>query len=148
MTPTQMTTSTPNKEYKILIAEDDPATQRLYQRLLEPFAKLIILSDGKQAQETLTHTQDYNLIITDNNMPLFGGLELLASLPKTITIPRVMISSTLDHIELHQEVQQHGALGLYQKPLNCINEFRTIVHELLKDGHSPTLHAYFEKNYN
>ena|GEM_PF-1446944 len=141
-----MTNSTPN--YKILIAEDDPTIQLLYHALLGPLATLTILGNGKQAQETLTHTQDYNLVITDNNMPILSGLELLASVADTITIPRLMISATPDTYDLHLTVQQHGALGLYQKPFNCTKEFRTITSELLQHGHSPTLHSYFEKNYN
>jgi len=143
-----MTNPTLNKEYKILIAEDDPGIQHLYQRLLAPFASLTILSNGKKAQEALVHSQDYDLIITDNNMPHLTGLELLASLPQTITIPRLMISATADNHELHHNVRLHGALGLYQKPFNCINEFRAITTELLQHGHSPTLHAYFEQKYN
>lgn len=143
-----MTNSIQNKEYKILIAEDDPAIQYLYQQLLTPFASLTILGNGRKAQETLAHTQDYDLIITDNNMPHLTGLELLASLPDSITIPRLMISATPESYDLHLTVQQHGALGLYQKPFNCIKELRSITSELLQHGHSPTLHAYFEKNYN
>ena len=141
-----MINSTPN--YKILIAEDDPTIQFLYHALLAPLAILTILSNGKQAQQALTQSQDYNLVITDNNMPILTGLELLASLPDTITIPRFMISATPDSYDLHQTVQQHGALGLYQKPFNCAKEFRTITSELLQHGQSPTLNSYFKDKYN
>lgn len=141
-----MTSSTP--KYNILIAEDDPSIQKLYHRLLSPLADITMVDNGKKAQELLTNSIHFNLILTDNTMPLLTGLELLASLPNTITTPRLMISSTFDPHGIHQEVKQHGGLGLYQKPLPCINQFRTITSELLTLGHSPTLHTYFEQKYN
>ncbi len=138
----------PTPAYKILIAEDDQSIQQIYKRLLEPLAELTILGNGRTAQQLLAQSQDYDLIITDNNMPHLTGLELLASITDTITIPRLMISATADFYDLHLTVQQHGGLGLYPKPFPCLNQFRTITSELLQHGHSPTLHSYFEQKYN
>ncbi len=134
-----------NPTHKILIAEDDPTIQRLYEAILSPIARVTLVKNGKEAKDLLSQGSNYHLIITDREMPVMCGLKLLTSIQHQTT-PRLMISGTSTPHDLHLEVRQYGALGLYQKPFP-IQEFRTIASEFLSNGNSPTLEAYFNSKY-
>jgi CheY-like chemotaxis protein len=134
--------------YRILIAEDDLLLQNVYRTIFNPFGEIIVADNGKKAKEILSSTPNINLFITDNDMPHTTGLELLAQTTSSIQFPCLMISGTSEPRYLHQQAQQHGALGLYEKPFSSIKQLRTIASELLTQGHSPTLDSYFEQKYN
>lgn len=81
---------------KLLIIEDDPFAQRMYQRLFaHENHEILLASDGKQGLE-LAFKILPNLILLDILLPSISGLEVLEKLKineKTKTIPVLIISN-------------------------------------------------------
>ncbi|MDQ7087571.1 MAG: response regulator [Acidobacteriota bacterium] len=64
------------KKAKILLAEDNPVNQKVAQRLLEKMGyRSTVVADGRQALEALDGG-DYDILLTDVQMPVMDGLEL------------------------------------------------------------------------
>jgi signal transduction histidine kinase len=65
-------------DLKVLYAEDDDIIRDiLYNNLLSQIFKTVVLAkDGKEALEYYQESQDFDIIITDINMPKMTGIEL------------------------------------------------------------------------
>ena len=62
---------------KVLYAEDDPAIRRLSALALGRSGYAVTtVGDGQQAWEAL-HVEQFDLLVTDNDMPRLTGLELI-----------------------------------------------------------------------
>ena len=62
---------------KILVAEDDPVSRRILEKLLQNKGHAaVVCSDGRQALDTY-RAGDYRLVISDWMMPEMDGLELV-----------------------------------------------------------------------
>ncbi len=67
-----------NEKYKILIADDDPAQRTLLNMCLEQGDYSVIEScNGMEAFEVLDQEQDVRLVITDLDMPVMSGFDLI-----------------------------------------------------------------------
>ncbi len=63
---------------KILIAEDDPVSQKLMQRIVSKAGHDVLVSpNGRHAWETMSVTPDIGMLITDVMMPEMDGCELI-----------------------------------------------------------------------
>ena len=63
---------------KLLIAEDTPIQGKKLKFYLEKFGyEVDWAKDGKEAWEFFQKTEDYDLVITDVQMPHMDGLEFL-----------------------------------------------------------------------
>jgi len=63
--------------YDVLVAEDHPYNQVLISEILESIGcKVTLVENGQQALDHLD-SQDYDLIIMDNQMPVMSGLEAI-----------------------------------------------------------------------
>ena len=71
---------------KILIAEDDFVSRRLMHKLLMPYGKCDIASDGQKALETfsmsLEANRPFDLVCLDIMMPEMDGLDVLNEIRK------------------------------------------------------------------
>lgn len=68
-----------NEKYKILIADDDPAQRTLLSLCLEQGDYAILeASNGLEAFEILDREQDIRLVITDLDMPVMSGFDLIS----------------------------------------------------------------------
>jgi two-component system, cell cycle response regulator CpdR len=63
---------------RILLAEDDAATRDLIQRALAMDGhEIIVTQDGAEALEKLETSQNFDLLISDVQMPGIDGIELV-----------------------------------------------------------------------
>ena len=86
----------PNKEYTILIAEDEALVLKMLSyRLQKEGFTVLTASDGKQALELLKATTP-DLVITDLMMPYHSGLEVLEYVKKSLgsRIPVLVLSAS------------------------------------------------------
>jgi DNA-binding response OmpR family regulator len=85
----------------ILLADDDSYTRALNARVLSWSGyKVKTVTNGAEARKALD-LQNYDLLITENEMPEMTGLELLKHLrSRGITMPVIMTSGTLPTKEL------------------------------------------------
>ncbi|MBI4667080.1 MAG: PAS domain S-box protein [Nitrospinae bacterium] len=103
-----------------LIVDDEETDRYIYQRRVERMdVDTLVAGDGKEALEIIKGG-GVNLVITDINMPLMTGLELLCAIkadPATKNIPVILITSSLSE-DTHDEFIGMGASDFIHKPVN------------------------------
>lgn len=84
---------------KILLAEDDVLTQKSLTYYLKAHQYEVVLAeDGETAFEMLK-TTEFDLIITDLNMPKIGGLQLIHLIRNELELDTPVIVLTASGIE-------------------------------------------------
>lgn len=100
----------------ILAVDDDRLTLLVVKRAIEgPERKVLTAAHGLEAVEVLRdHAVD--LLVTDLEMPLMGGFQLLAhAIPRYPAMSVLVLSGVLDD-EKRGKVQELGALRVLAKP--------------------------------
>jgi DNA-binding response OmpR family regulator len=84
-----------NLRCRILVAEDDHVIRRLMSLfLMDEKFEVEAVSDGEQAWEALNQ-DDYDLLVTDNDMPRLTGINLITRIRKAgIRLPVIIASGT------------------------------------------------------
>jgi CheY-like chemotaxis protein len=108
----------------ILVVEDEPDAIKLIRKVLLPVeVEIIEAHNGKEAWDKLTETRPH-LIITDLNMPVMNGYDLLIKIrsnPDTEDIPVIVLTSDAKQATW-EKVYQLKADDFVPKPLE-IEEF-------------------------
>lgn len=93
----------------ILVAEDDPDIRRLNAEGLKNSGYCVdAATDGAVAWEAL-QTKTYDLLITDNDMPIISGIELVKKVRAAhMPLPVIMVSGTMPT----QDLKEDGLLGV------------------------------------
>jgi signal transduction histidine kinase/CheY-like chemotaxis protein len=130
----------PIKGLKILLAEDDNINRLIASKLLkEKGLNITETINGEEALEVFNKVSDFNLVITDIEMPKKNGKELIKELRKKSKIPIITLSGHAFK-ELEEEFKELGANGSLPKPLD-LNKMQEIIRKVYwKDS--------FEKNPN
>jgi CheY-like chemotaxis protein len=121
----------------ILAVDDDRLTLTVVRRSLEgPERKVLTASNGLEAIELL-RDQAVDLLVTDLEMPLMGGFQLLTHVTSRYpAVPALVLSGVLDD-EKRGKVRELGALRVLAKPPET-DSLRAAVEALLHrapDGH-------------
>lgn len=108
----------PCQNVRVLVVEDNPVSQAVLREQLEALgAYPTVACDGQQALQ-IWHTQPFDLVITDINMPRLNGYELVQTLRKQgVTIPIIGVTANA----LREEGQRCLAVGMSSwvvKPLS------------------------------
>ncbi|MCX6598419.1 MAG: response regulator [Acidobacteria bacterium] len=105
----------------LLVVDDSPAMRKMITRVIEmsgfELASLAHASDGAQALEIL-HQNQVDLVLTDINMPVMTGEELLREMAGNgmlKRIPVVVVSTDATDARMHQ-MMELGARGYVVKP--------------------------------
>jgi CheY-like chemotaxis protein len=110
----------------ILIAEDESDVREFLVRAVQrlaPAAEVTAAANGSEAWD-LFQQQPFDLILTDQRMPLMRGTDLLAAVRETGSdVPIVFI--TADMIAEEQALQA-GATAVFLKPIS-IRQLRQII---------------------
>lgn len=81
---------------EILVAEDDPAVQRVLKHLLESHGFAVeITSDGKSALEA-AQAGSPSALILDLHLPTMSGIDVCRQIRKTSTLPIVVLSAVTE----------------------------------------------------
>ena len=109
---------------KILVVDDDPMNLNLLSELLSRVG-------GHQTREAVngadalkiieTENEEFDMIITDMDMPVLNGLGLLEKI-KGLTIIKWLVSGRMDN-DLASDAMQAGATGAFMKTV-LYEEFR------------------------
>ncbi|TCL01349.1 two-component system C4-dicarboxylate transport response regulator DctD [Shimia isoporae] len=106
---------TEKQPYTVLIVDDDKSMRESLLDLLESAGwRATAISRAQQVSDHLVNTTP-DVILSDVRMPGMSGLELLASLDKSIAPPIVLISAHGD-IPMAVQAIQDGAYGFIEKP--------------------------------
>ncbi|MCE7554951.1 diguanylate cyclase [Aliivibrio fischeri] len=107
-------------DQKILIAEDEPVSRLVLQRLLKAFA-CISVTNGQEALDVI-HQERIDLVLLDIHMPIMDGFEVIERLKnneETKDIPIIVITvnqSTEDEIR----ALDLGAVDFVTKPFHAV----------------------------
>lgn len=108
------------KTARIMVVEDSPTMRQLLLYALRklPSVQIVEASDGVDALRKMPEG-DFNLVITDINMPVMSGLKLLSMMksnPSYKDIP-VIIVTTEGHDDDRNKGMEGGAYAYVPKPI-------------------------------
>lgn len=115
---------------KVLIVEDDPDVLGLLVEIFELKGFSVkTATNGVCGLELLT-SLEFDLLVTDYDMPIMGGLRLILECRENgLILPIVMVTGRVDIND--QEILSTGANALLEKPFSCL-ELNSIVESLLR----------------
>ena len=108
---------------KILIVDDESSIQFLFTRMLKKEIKgnlyeLFFAEHGEQALDVLSNNVDMDLVITDINMPIMDGFELLKNIASKYPTLTVFMSSAYTDKERKDLALKLGAKKYISKPID------------------------------
>jgi two-component system chemotaxis response regulator CheY len=117
----------------ILIVEDSSTTRALIKAVVEEMGDFTIVeaSSGFEALKLLP-TREFNLVITDINMPDINGLELISfakNNPRYSTIPLIIVSTERSEEDKERGLAL-GAMAYITKPFKA-HELQEIIQKAL-----------------
>jgi len=104
---------------KILYVDDAKSMRRLVEMVLSKLYDITLATDGLEGLEALSK-QDYDVIVSDINMPNINGLDFLQALrenPKHRYTPVLMMTTEADE-EMKAKGKELGATGWITKPFD------------------------------
>lgn len=121
---------------KVLLVEDDEVDAMFLKRLFQKTDKYHLehCENGKEALEFLKNSWDGEeelVVLTDINMPIMGGIELLKNLrkeEKSSDLP-VFVFTTSDDDKNIEEAYNYGISGYLLKPLTLV-EFEEALEDI------------------
>jgi two-component system, chemotaxis family, chemotaxis protein CheY len=118
---------------RILVVDDSPTIQRLLCLVLQRSNHTTVTMDnGREALDFLSNS-DVDLVVTDINMPVMGGLALLEQLradERTRHLP-VIIRTASAFDKIRQVASEKGASGFLSQPTSSW-ELKDIVNRCLQ----------------
>ena len=106
---------------RVLIAEDEPLAAKLARGALRlmGITQVVVAEDGLEAMKQLAeHNGDFQLIISDWNMPNMTGIEFLRTVRKLYpTMPFIMLTSNANK-EFVLAAAKHRINGYIAKPFS------------------------------
>ncbi len=123
------------KELKLLFVEDETD---LIQIIMETLDKLqcnyLVASNGQQALDILKDNQDVDLIVTDINMPVMNGLEMIENIRNNPDLKdkEIIIMSAHTETNFIQSAKELGVDNYLLKPFDFIKFIDLIVSMDLK----------------
>jgi chemotaxis protein histidine kinase CheA/ActR/RegA family two-component response regulator len=119
---------------KILVVDDSPTSRALEKNILEQHGfKVTDFADGLQAWQELQKNSHYDLIVTDIEMPLLNGFELIEKLKNhssTRNIPTIIVSSLNSEQDKRRGIQI-GADAYITKASFDSDRLLAIINQLL-----------------
>lgn len=112
----------------ILYVEDDVEVQNNTKMIFEDlFKEVAIAQNGKEALEMYTNQADtFDIIITDINMPIMNGIELVQGVKKINSEQTIIIISAHNETEYFIDGIQSGIDGYILKPIDYEQLFTTL----------------------
>ncbi|MCB1140138.1 MAG: response regulator [Leptospiraceae bacterium] len=112
----------------ILFVDDEPHTRRAVERMLANRCNQIFLAENGQHGWDLLQSHRPDLVITDIEMPIMNGLELLEKIKAQNPVEPVVIMTAFED-EVHAAVRADAVLI---KPVNRKLLFHTLVRVLAR----------------
>jgi two-component system capsular synthesis sensor histidine kinase RcsC len=111
---------------RILIADDDAFTRHLLETLIERanLSCAVVMAENGQHALHIYQQEGADLIITDNNMPVMGGVAFIRAIrQKQHRVPIIMLSGSPD---VRREAYAAGVTMFLEKPVNIRHLVHTI----------------------
>jgi CheY-like chemotaxis protein len=106
----------PPKKLRIICAEDSPDEQEMLFELLSGRGHSVTCCDNGQVALREVQEGSCDVLITDNNMPRMGGLELIRALQNTRCLPKIIVISAFLEPEMEEQYRNLGVSLFLPKP--------------------------------
>jgi len=107
-----------SSDLTILYAEDEEILRDSMQITLEKFfKKTLVAKNGQEAFEMYKKEEQIDIVLTDINMPIMGGMELITRINETDGEPCIIVLSAHDESKLLQTLINIGVNNFLNKPL-------------------------------
>ena len=117
---------------KLLVAEDEPTTRRIYQAGFQKEYDLTVVEDGLKAFELLK-TDKFDCVITDMFMPGMNGMELFNGTKEMLVdAPPFILLTAFDSYELAVDFIQQGGADFLPKPLK-VHDLKPRILKAIRD---------------
>lgn len=120
-------------ETKILVVDDDPATLRLCQRILERHGFEVNIAASAREALRLAEESAYDLLITDIRMPIMDGFELASRFRQIHSDAAVILITGFGSVETSIQALRKGVDGLLVKPFESSKELIETVNHVLEN---------------
>lgn len=121
------------KELKLLFVEDEHDLMEIISDTLTKLqANFLTASNGKEALEILKKNQDIDAVITDINMPVMNGLDMIEEIKKKQSDLTVIIMSAHTETEYIQKAEEFGVNDYLLKPFDFIKFIELITSKNIK----------------
>lgn len=128
-----------NKEYTILYVDDEEANLRVFSHSFKREYNVYTALDGPAALK-IVETQKIDLVITDQQMPIMSGVDLLARIAEIDpSIARMIITGFSDIGAIIRAVNEFGLDKYLKKPWNkqlLKKEFDHVLKNRTQNGNS------------
>ncbi|MCK5293248.1 MAG: diguanylate cyclase [Arcobacteraceae bacterium] len=115
------------KKVKVLYVEDEIEIQNVTTEALSLiFSEIIPASNGEEALELYHEHGDFDIIVTDINMPKMDGMELIRHIRENDKSFPISITTAYTEIEFLQEAIDMNVNGYILKPVNLKKLITTI----------------------
>lgn len=117
----------------ILTVDDSPSIRQMIKVVLGPMGHNVVeAGDGAQGLEKAKANRP-DMVITDLNMPVMNGLDLIKALRAmpTLTGMPIVFLTTESNDALKQEAKKAGATGWITKPFNQ-DQLTAVVNKLVR----------------
>lgn len=95
---------------RILYMEDDPGLARLVQKRMKRAGYVVdVAEDGEQGVEQFRADEDYDVLIVDQNMPVYSGLQVLEIIGESGDLPPTIMLTGTGSEETAVEAMKLGA---------------------------------------
>jgi CheY-like chemotaxis protein len=108
---------------RVLIVDDSGISRKVMRKCLEfaglSQAEFVEAEDGEKALAVLEHGQ-IDLLITDLNMPIMDGFELLRAIDESELGKHMIkiVTSSAASAAIDDEMKRHGVVAVFAKPVS------------------------------
>ena len=103
---------------RVLYMEDDPGEARLFQRRLEQHGYLVDLASDGQAGLAKCQFGTYDVIVVDQTMPVYDGLQVIRQLALSRQLPPTIMLTGSGSENIAVEAMKLGARDYIVKDVN------------------------------
>ncbi|SET76556.1 adenylate/guanylate cyclase domain-containing protein [Hymenobacter actinosclerus] len=108
---------------KILVVDDEAdlellIKQKFRRKIRENVYEFVFAHDGQQALDRLGEQPDFDIILSDINMPVMDGLELLSRLPEVNPVIKTVMVSAYGDMHNIRTAMNRGAFDFVTKPVD------------------------------
>lgn len=119
---------------RILVVDDNAHIRLILRMALEGDAHEVIEAENGQEGLQYSQAQHIDLLVTDMDMPIMDGLEMISKLPQTLPLSRIIaISGGGHYLAMAKAV---GVPHLFSKPF-CVNLLLDTVQQVVTECEAP-----------
>lgn len=139
-----------NQHIKVLVADDSKTSRKIVTTMLQPHLYQVIeAQDGQQALDIIQKDPDIKLLITDYNMPVMNGFDLVKNIRREVDKNALVIIglSTQGTSGLSAKFIKNGANDFLSKPFSHEEFHCRIIHNIETMEHMESIQHAADHDY-